>query len=131
MAKKVFSYRGFSIEEIKKMDLEEFSMLLPARQRRSLRRGIPEKQKKLMSKIRRAKNGESLKIRTHCRDAVITPEMLDLTIHVHNGKEFIPVKIKPEMLGHYLGEFAPTRKRVKHGLPGIGATKSSLYIPLK
>jgi small subunit ribosomal protein S19 len=57
--------------------------------------------------------------------------MLDLTIHVYNGKEFVPVKIKPEMLGHYLGEFSLTRGKTKHGLPGIGATKSSLYIPLK
>ncbi len=131
MAKKVFKYRGFTIEEIKKMRTEEFMTLLPSRQRRSLARDLPDKQRKFMSKINRVRAGENLKLRTHCRDVVITPEMLDLTIHVYNGKMFQPVMIKPEMLGHYLGEFALSRGRIKHGVPGIGATKSSLYIPLK
>ncbi|MFQ5801062.1 MAG: 30S ribosomal protein S19 [Candidatus Hydrothermarchaeales archaeon] len=131
MAKKVFAYRGFNLEEIKKMKREEFLVLLPSRQRRSLMRGLPEKQEKLMAKIEKVKDGEKIKLRTHCRDVIITPEMLDLTIHVYNGKAFTPVTIKPEMLGHYLGEFTLTRGKVRHGVPGIGATKSSLYIPLK
>ncbi len=62
---------------------------------------------------------------------VILPEMVDLTIGVHNGKEFVRVKILPQMIGHLLGEFAITNKRVQHGSPGIGATKSSAYVPLK
>jgi len=131
MAKKPFTYRGLSLEEIKKMSREEFASLLPSRQRRSLLRGPSEKQKKFLSKLEKVRNGERKKLYTHCRDLVITPEMLGLTIHVHNGKEFVKLVVKPEMLGHYLAEFAPTRKRVKHGMPGIGATKSSLYIPLK
>ena len=57
--------------------------------------------------------------------------MLGLTIHVHNGKEFIPVEVKPTMIGHYIGEYAITNKKVSHGTPGIGASKSSLYVPLK
>jgi small subunit ribosomal protein S19 len=57
--------------------------------------------------------------------------MVDKTIFVHAGKEFLRVDIKPEMLGHRLGEFADTRKRIKHGAPGMGATRSSMYIPLK
>ncbi|MEM2576477.1 MAG: ribosomal protein S19 family protein, partial [Candidatus Bathyarchaeia archaeon] len=44
---------------------------------------------------------------------------------------FVPVEIKPEMIGHYLGEFAITNKRVVHGAPGIGASRSSMYVPLK
>ncbi|MEM3151636.1 MAG: ribosomal protein S19 family protein, partial [Candidatus Bathyarchaeia archaeon] len=70
-------------------------------------------------------------IKTHCRDMIILPEMVGLTILVHNGKEFVPVEIKPEMIGHYLGEFAITNKRVVHGAPGIGASRSSMYVPLK
>ncbi|RLF88358.1 30S ribosomal protein S19, partial [Thermococci archaeon] len=61
----------------------------------------------------------------------ILPEMVGMTIYVHNGKEFVPVEIKPEMIGHYLGEFAPTRKRVQHGAPGIGATRSSMFVAVK
>jgi len=131
MAKKIFTFRGFKLDEIKKMKAEEFANLLPSRQRRSLLRGRSEKQTKFMEKIEKAQAGEKVKLHTHCRDTIITPEMLDLTLNVYTGKEFVRVKIIPEMLGHYIAEFAPTRTRVRHGMPGIGATKSSLYIPLK
>ena len=57
--------------------------------------------------------------------------MLGLTIHVYTGKEFVPVEVKPSMIGHYLGEYAITNKKVQHGTPGIGSSKSSLYVPLK
>ncbi|MEM2981794.1 MAG: ribosomal protein S19 family protein, partial [Candidatus Bathyarchaeia archaeon] len=50
---------------------------------------------------------------------------------VHNGREFVPVEVTPEMIGHYLGEFAITNKKVVHGTPGIGASRSSMYVPLK
>jgi small subunit ribosomal protein S19 len=89
----------------------------------------------LLEKIREAKEvlrkGGSVKVKTHVRDMIILPEMVGLTIFVHNGKEFVPVEIKPEMIGHYLGEFAITNKPVKHGTPGIGASRSSMYVPLK
>ena len=62
---------------------------------------------------------------------IIFPEMVGLTIGVYNGKEYLNIEIKPEMIGHYLGEFSLTRKHVQHGSPGIGATKSSKYVPLK
>ncbi|MEM2861057.1 MAG: ribosomal protein S19 family protein, partial [Nitrososphaerota archaeon] len=82
--------------------------------------------------IRKYKQSNTNKpIRTHAREMVILPEMVGLTIHVHNGKEFIPVQITPEMIGHRLGEFSITNKRVQHGRPGVGATKSSMYVPLK
>ncbi len=128
---RVFTYRGFKLEELTKMPLDEFVKLLPARQRRTLKRGLTPAQKKLMEKIKKAKRGEKIKIKTHCRDMIVLPEMVGLTIFVHNGKEFQKVDIKPEMIGHYLGEFAPTRKRVVHGAPGMGATRSSMYVPLK
>jgi len=131
-----FRYRGYTLEELLKIPRDEFIKLLPSRQRRSLLRGMTDAQKKLLDKIERARRAmaEGKKqpvIRTHVRDMVILPEMVGLTIHVYNGKEFIPVKVAPEMIGHYLGEFAPTTKRVIHGAPGLRATRSSMYVPLK
>jgi len=82
-----------------------------------------------MRDVMKAGDGEIVK--THCRDMIILPSFVGKTIGVHNGKEFQPVKIQPEMIGHYLGEFALTRKRVKHSGPGVGATRSSKYMPLK
>lgn len=130
-----FTYRGFTIEQLQDMSMDEFIMLLPARQRRSLQRGLSPEQRTFLEKVRKAKEamrkGQTITIKTHARDMVILPEMVGLTILVHNGKEFVPVEIKPEMIGHYLGEFAITNKPVKHGTPGIGASRSSMYVPLK
>ncbi|MEM3525930.1 MAG: 30S ribosomal protein S19 [Candidatus Jordarchaeaceae archaeon] len=132
---KKFTYRGYTLEELQKMPMDEFIKLLPSRQRRSLLRGLPPRQKKLLEKLRRAKRaqrkGKKIVVRTHNRDMVILPEMVGLDVAVHNGKTFIEIKIEPEMIGHYLGEYSPTCKRVVHGAPGIGATKSSMYVPLK
>ncbi len=121
-----FRYRGYTLEELQKMSLEEFAKLLPARERRKIKRGFTEQEEKLLRKLR--KKGWA---RTHCRDMIVLPEMVGRTIYVHNGKEFVRVDIKPEMIGHRLGEFAQTRKFEKHSGPGVGATRSSKYVPLK
>ncbi len=127
-----FTYRGYTITQLQDMSMDQFIKLLTSRQRRSLKRGLTEAQRKLLAKIRKFKKISSNKpIRTHARDMIILPEMVGLTIWVHNGKEFQPVEIRPEMIGHRLGEFAITNKRVVHGRPGVGATKSSMYVPLK
>lgn len=127
-----FRYRGYTLEQLMEMSMDEFMQLLTARARRSLKRGLYYQQRRLLEKVRLAREGKYNKpIKTHCRDMIILPEMVGLTIHVHNGKEFVPVEIKPEMIGHYLGEYAITNKPVKHGAPGIGATRSSMYVPLK
>ncbi len=129
---KEFKFRGYTFESLKKMPMDEFINLLNSRERRSLRRGILKKYKKLMIKIRKAKAGQYNKpIRTHARDMIILPEMVGLTIHVYNGKEFVPVNIKPEMIGFRLGDFAITVKKVIHGEPGLKATRGSMYVPLK
>ncbi|MEM3550380.1 MAG: 30S ribosomal protein S19 [Candidatus Bathyarchaeia archaeon] len=132
---KEFTYRGFTVEQLQSMSMDEFIALLPSRQRRSLQRGLSPEQRILLEKARKAKEamrkGGNFTIKTHARDMIILPEMVGLTILVHNGKEFSPVEIKPEMIGHYLGEFAITNKPVKHGTPGIGASRSSMYVPLK
>ena len=130
-----FQYRSYTLDELKKMNMDQFIQLLPARARRSLRRGLPPRQKKLLERLRRAyrakKRGKDLITRTHVRDMIIFPEMVGLKIGVYNGKEFEIVDILPDMIGHYLGEFSLTRRRVQHGSPGIGATRSSKYVPLK
>jgi small subunit ribosomal protein S19 len=127
-----FTYRGYTLEQLQQMSMDEFIKLLPSRQRRSLKRGLTEAQRKLLEKVRKYKRlGINKPIRTHARDMVILPEMVGTTIAVHNGKDFVPVEIVPEMIGHRLGEFAITNKRVVHGRPGVGATKSSMYVPLK
>ena len=70
-------------------------------------------------------------VEIHLKKMVIVPEMIGTIVGVHNGKVFTQVEVKPEMIGHYLGEFSITYKPVKHGRPGIGATHSSRFIPLK
>jgi small subunit ribosomal protein S19 len=129
---KKFTYRGYTLEELQKLSLDDFAKLLPSRQRRSLMRGFTPEEKKLLERVRQVRaSGKDTPIKTHCREMVIIPEMVDLKFAVHNGKEFTIVEVKPEMLGHRLGEFSQTRKKVTHGMPGIGATRSSMYIPLK
>jgi len=97
--------------------------------RRSLTRGLTVRQNKLISDVEKAEPGDV--IRTHLRDMVILPSFIDHKIAVYNGKEFQEITIEPEMIGHYLGEFAITRKKVKHTGPGVGATRSSKFMPLK
>lgn len=127
-----FKYRGYTVEQLQSMSLEAFLSILPSRQRRSLNRGISDEKRKLLEDVRAAKNGKLKNaIKTHARDMVILPNMIGLTIHLHNGKEFVPIEIKPQMIGHYLGEYVITNKKVSHGTPGIGASRSSLYVPLK
>jgi len=133
--KRVPMYRGHKLDDLVKMNMDSLIELLPSRRRRTLRRGLPPRQKKLLINLRATRKsmrkGKDVVVRTHCRDMVILPEMIDLTIAVHNGKDFVRVKIIPQMIGHVLGEFSTTNRKVSHGSPGIGATKSSAYVPLK
>lgn len=129
---KKFTYRGYTLDQLQKMSLTEFAKLLPARERRAIARGLSPRHKKLLEKIKEWKENNIQKpIRTHLRDMIILPEMVGMKFAVHNGKEFVTIEIVPEMIGHRLGEFVLTRKRVVHGAPGIGATRSSMFIPLK
>ncbi|RJQ32650.1 30S ribosomal protein S19 [Candidatus Parcubacteria bacterium] len=81
---------------------------------RSLKKG-PYIYEKLLTKISKLKIGDPTVIKTWARDSQIAPEMIGFTFGVHNGKDFIPVRITEEMVGHRLGEFSPTRKFVRHG----------------
>lgn len=133
----VQTYRGKTLEELNQLSMNELMRLLPSHVRRSLSRGLHPETRKLLENIRRIKaemastGVQPRKIRTHRRDLPILPEMVGLTIEVHNGKDFIPVEITLDKVGHYIGEFAITNKRVVHGKPGVGASKASTYVPLK
>ncbi len=129
---KEFSYRGIPKEELDKLSLEKLFLLFNSRQRRSLTRGITDGKRKLIEEIKAAKAGKLKNpIKTHVRDLIILPYMVDVTVNIFAGKEFIPRTITTEMIGHYLGEYAITNRKVSHGAPGVGASRSSLYVPLK
>ena len=123
--KKEFSFRGKSLEELQKLDVREFAGLLKSRQRRTALRQFQEIEefvKRAHTKISKGKKA----VRTHHRDLVIVPKLIGIKLQIYNGRDFVPVEITGEMLGHKFGEFAPTRARIKHTKAGIGATKGSM-----
>jgi small subunit ribosomal protein S19 len=128
-----FTYRGHTLDELQEMPLEEVAELLPARQRRTIRRGLSVQQEKLRERAAEAGEQETANdpIRTHLRGMPVLPEFVDLTFEVYTGQSFERVRVDPEMIGHYLGEFQLTRTSVEHGQAGIGATRSSKFVPLK
>lgn len=129
---KIFLYRGKTLAELQKMTLQEFSKLVPSNERRRITRGLSAYEKKFVSDVlAAARAGNKNTIRTHCRDVIITPQMIGSIVAVHTGKEFVTMELTEHMVGHRLGEFALTRKRTQHGAPGMGATKSSMFVPLK
>ena len=121
---KIITYRGKTVEELKNLDIREFAKLVKSRTRRALLRQSAEIEK-FVGKCERCK-ARNKQIKTHLRHIIIVPKMVDHNIWIHNGKQFLPVLIMPEMLSHRLGEFSITRQKVKHGAAGIGATKSSM-----
>lgn len=127
--KKEYQFHGLPLDDVKKISINELLPLLPSRIRRSLKRGFTPRQQKLFNDIQKA--DPNTVIRTHLRDMIILPSFVDHKIAIHDGKEFQEVKIEPHMIGHYLGEFALTRRKVKHTGPGVGATRSSKFMPLK
>ncbi|MBI2548932.1 30S ribosomal protein S19 [Candidatus Woesearchaeota archaeon] len=125
--KKEFTYRGKTIEELQALSLKELMNLFPARQRRSLSKERPLLHKRFFQNLEKRKDN----VKTQCRDIIIMPSMIGKTVRVYNGKSFEPVIIVPEMIGHYLGEFVLTRRKVAHNAPGIGATRSSASLSVR
>jgi small subunit ribosomal protein S19 len=121
---KEFTYRGKKLEELKALDTREFAKLVKSRTRRAILRQSAEIDN-FVGKCVECKS-RNKQIRTHLRDMIVIPKLIGYTINIHMGKQFLPIEIIPEMLGHRLGEFAVTRQKVKHGAAGIGATKSSM-----
>jgi len=135
--KKEFTYRGYEVEELKAMplwpseeapDAPSIITLLPSRARRSLGRGLSNENEHFIARVRRS-TGRT--VRTHRRDVPILPGFVGKRIAIHDGQKFVEIEVLPEMIGHYLGEFAPTRRSVTHSGPGVGATRSSAHVALK
>ncbi|PAA63033.1 hypothetical protein BOX15_Mlig010415g1 [Macrostomum lignano] len=131
-----YYYRGVELDQLLDMSIDQFSELATCRIRRRLNRGLKRKHQSLLKRLRKAKKecvvGEKpATVKTHLRNMPVLPEMVGSIVGVYNGKTFNAVEVKPDMIGHYLGEFSLTYKPVKHGRPGIGATHSSRFIPLK
>lgn len=120
MAKKVFNFRGKTLEELQKLSLKELAELLPSRQRRSIMRGFNDDKKNIIDKINKKND-----VKTHLRDMIVLPQFVGKTIKIHNGKEFNPIIIQEDMIGLFFGELVTTRKKVAHNSPGVGASKSS------
>ena len=127
--KREFSYRGKSLEELKAMSLEQLAQVLTARARRSIRRGFNNETSHFFERMDATPADRT--VRTHCRDALVLPAHVGRKVAIHNGKEFKELEVRPEMIGHYYGEFALTRRFEKHSGPGVGATRSSKFMPLK
>ncbi|CZT45580.1 probable ribosomal protein S12, cytosolic [Rhynchosporium secalis] len=131
-----FSYRGIDLDQLLDLSSDQLRDVVHARARRRFNRGLKRKPMGLIKKLRKSKqeaqpNEKPDLVKTHLRNMIVVPEMIGSVIGIYSGKEFNQVEIKPEMVGHYLGEFSISYHPVKHGRPGIGATHSSRFIPLK
>ena len=127
--KREFTYRGRTLEALKALSLPELGAILNARARRSIRRGFNTETTQFFERMRATDAGTT--VRTHCRDALVLPEHVGRKVAIHTGKEFKEIEVRAEMIGHYFGEFALTRRFEKHSGPGVGATRSSKFMPLK
>jgi small subunit ribosomal protein S19 len=127
--KKEFTLAGLNLAKLQTLSLEELGKILPARARRTLRRGFNADQQRFLEKLVSAPATKV--VRTHCRDVLVLPMHVGRRVSVYNGHEYREVEIRPEMIGHYYGEFSLTRRFEKHSGPGVGATRSSKFMPLK
>lgn len=123
MAKKEFTYRGLTMDALRKLSIKEFAQLVPSRERRSLIRGMTDEEKNLLSKLEKRD-----KVKTHCREMVIVPQMVGKTVQVHNGKGYLPVEITEEVIGHRLGQLAMTRRIARHASPGVAGKSKSVRV---
>ena len=133
---KKYTYRGNDIGKLLNMNMDELSQHLRSRQRRRLRRKMGAKYGRFIKKLvdvkaETAPGEKPAAVKTHLRNCIVLPSMVQSVINVHNGKGYNSIEVKPEMIGYYLGEFGMTYKRVSHGKPGVGATHSSKFVPIK
>lgn len=123
ITKKQFKFRGKTMEELEELDVREFAKLLRSRPRRTILRQFQKIEDFInRSKVKISKNKP---IKTHYRNLIIVPQMIGMKVQIYNGRDFVPVEIIGEMLGHVFGEFSLTRAKIKHGAAGVGATKGS------
>jgi small subunit ribosomal protein S19 len=117
MAKKTFTYRGKTLEELNRLSLNELADILPSRQRRKIKRGFSDAEKKLVEKFKKKDN-----VKTQLRDMIVLPGMIGKTVKIHTGNTYMAILLQEEMLGVHLGELALSRKKVSHSNPGVGST---------
>lgn len=120
---------GKTFEQLKELSIDQLALLLPSRQRRKLKRGLTDQEKILVKQVEKTKGDKP--IRTHVRSMIILPAFVGKKLMIHDGKDWNIVDVKPEMIGHYIGEFSITRERVTHSGPGIGATRGTKFISVK
>lgn len=138
---KEYKLRGHDVEQLKKMSIDDFAKIITSKERRHLKRGLTEPEKKLLENIKKVPDKFH---KTHLRDMIILPQMLGVKVGVYiggakaeegqqakEGQKWTSLVIKPEMLGHRLGEFSITTKSVKHSSPGLGATRGSKFYATK
>ena len=133
---KVSTFRGVELSGLLDMKMPELIKLYRSRHRRRFARGLPPKYQRFVNKLKREKSkaaqGEKPKmVKTHLRNCIILPDMVHSVVGVYNGHKFNEVEVKPEMIGHYLGEFSLTYKPTSHGKPGQGSTHGSKFVALK
>ena len=130
MAERI-AYRGMTPTQAATITNEQYLELINSRERRSVKRN-GMLYKKLCDKVKKYQENKITKaVRTHIREAVILPAWIGMKFEVHDGKEFKPLVITANMLGHRLGEYAYTTKRVQHSAPGIRATRGSKFLAVK
>ena len=136
-AQRNYTFRGKTLDDLRAMEVPEFVKLLSSQRRRYISREFGLKHIHLIKKLKAARDavknpGEKPAcVRTHLRSMVILPEFVDNVIGIYNGKEFIEIQVKPEMIGHVLADFSMPKKLVKHSKAGVGATRGSSATSLK
>ena len=130
MAERI-AFRGKTPTDLVSLQKDDYLKMVNSRERRSIMRsGV--RYRKLLEKIERYhKNNIHKPVRTHEREAVIMPSWVGMKFEVYNGKEFKQIAITANMLGHRLGEYSHSTKRVMHSAPGIRATRGSKFLAVK
>lgn len=124
---KKFTYQGIELEDLLNMKISDLKPLFPSALRRHMKRGFSQEEYDLIKKCQA--NESSLQ--TKCRNMMILPCMFNKTIGIHNGCQYVQVEIKPEMISRRFKDLVPTKTSKAHGKPGVGATSSSKFVPLK
>lgn len=137
-AQRNYTFRGKTLDDLKAMELKDFIELLNSRRQRWFGRSFSTKHVKLIQKVQKSKDSvvgqtgvKPPVVRTHLRGMVIIPAFVDGIIGIYNGKEFVEVLIKPEMIGHVFADFSMAKAVVKHSKAGVGATRGSSATSLK
>jgi small subunit ribosomal protein S19 len=125
LQKKQFTFKGKTVDELKTLEVREFANYVKSRKKRTILRQFSEIEKFIT--LAKKKISKNKKIKVHNRDLIVVPEMVGMKIQIYNGKEFVPIEVVGEMLGHKFGEFSLTRARIQHGKAGVGSTKGSKH----